>query len=274
MIEKSPLWRLFAMIRIMKNLVITVSLESSIDLLKNFADIIVLDQDPIPNRLQPYDTLYIRSHFGHPSTLPEVFRFEIEDIVKRAKQENPDIKFIDDTDTVTKVLDAEDKWNQYKIFSSFMPKTKLLNNDLDVSGFDRPVFKNRLSSHGNGVTWDIFETTSPRQDWLIQESIDIKEELRTYVIKGKVYPIGAVRQSKTSDQNTQAVDSRPLLSDEIDFSSRIGHQVPFMDIIGLDIAKGPDGKLYLMEVNRSPGFGKFAALTGINLACFLYGEKF
>jgi glutathione synthase/RimK-type ligase-like ATP-grasp enzyme len=145
---------------------------------------------------------------------------------------------------------------------------------LDVSSFDRPVFKNRLSSHGNGVTWNIHETTSPRQDWLVQESLDIYEELRVYVINGKVYPIGAVRQSKILDQNTQAIDSRPLETDEIDFSSRIGQQVPFMDIIGLDIARNSDGKLYLMEVNRSPGFGNFAMLTGVNLASFLYGEKF
>lgn len=261
------------MIRTMKNLVITVSPESSIDLLRTFADIIVLDKEPVPNKLPSYETLYIRSHFGHPSTLPEVFRSEIENIVKLAKQENPDVKFIDNTDTVDKVLEAEDKWNQYKIFSSFMPKTKLLGNNLDVSGFNHPVFKNRLSSHGNGVTWDIKETTSPRHDWLIQETIDINEELRVYVINGKVYPIGAVRQSKTSNHNMQALGSRPLDLDEIEFSSRIRQKAASMDIIGLDIARNSDGKLYLMEANRSPGFGKFATLTGINLASFLYGEK-
>jgi hypothetical protein len=108
--------------RLMKNLVITVSPESSIDLLKGFADIVVLDKEPVPNKLPSYETLYIRSHFGQPATLPEVFRSKIEDIVQRAKYENPDIKFIDNTDTVDKVLGAEDKWNQYEIFSNFMPK--------------------------------------------------------------------------------------------------------------------------------------------------------
>lgn len=262
------------MMRIMKNLVITVSPESSIDLLKRFADVIILDKESVPNKLPFYETLYIRSHFGHPSTLPEVFRSEIEAIVYRAKQENPNIRFIDDTDTVDKVMDFEDKWNQYEIFSSFMPKTELLNNDLDVTGFDQPIFKHRFSSHGNGVTWDLKETTSPRQDWLVQESLNIYEELRIYVINGKVYAIGAVRQSKTLDQNTHALDTRSLESDEIDFASRIGQQVPSMSIVGLDIARNSDGKLYLMEVNRSPGFGKFAELTGVNLASFLYGEGF
>jgi hypothetical protein len=157
------------MMSTMKNLVITVSPESSIDLLKSFADVIILDKEPTPKVLPFYETLYIRSHFGDLSTLPEVFRSEIEDIVRRAKLENPNIKFIDGIDTVEKILDTEDKWNQYKIFGSFMPQTKLLSDDLDVSGFNRPVFKNRFSSRGKGVTWHIEETTRPLQDWLIQE---------------------------------------------------------------------------------------------------------
>jgi len=262
------------MMRVMKNLVITVSPDSSIDLLREFADVIVLDKELVPHTLPSYETLYIRSHFGQPSTLPEVFRSEIENIVQRVKYENPHVRFIDNTDTIDKVMNIEDKWTQYKIFSNFMPNTKLLSDDLNVFGFDRPVFKKRLSSHGNGVTWNIQETTSPRLDWLIQESLDIIEELRVYVINGNVYPIGAVRQSKTSSQNTQAVGYRILVQAEIDFSSRIGKLASSMDIIGLDIARDSDSKLYLMEVNRSPGFGKFSALTGVNLARFLYGEKF
>jgi len=272
--KKSLFQRLFVMMRIMKNLVITVSPDSSIDLLNAFADILVLDKQPILSTMPFYETLYIRSHFGQPSTLPQVFRAQIEDIVRRAKQKNSAIRFIDNTYTVDKILATEDKWQQYEIFNSFMPKTKLLSNDLDISGFERPIFKNRLSSHGNGVTWNIEETTSPREDWLIQESLDIIEELRIYVINGNVYPIGAIRESKTSDQSTQAVDSRSLTQDEIDFSLNVGQQAPDLDIIGLDISRTPNGKLYLIEVNKSPGFGKFAELTGVNLASFLYGEKF
>jgi hypothetical protein len=245
--------------KVMKNLVIAVSPDSSLELLGAFADIIVLDKESVPDAIPFYETIYIRSHFGRPETLPQVFRAEIEDIIHRAKQENPNIKFVDGTSSVDMILGTEDKWRQYEIFYRFMPNTKLLNNDLDVSGFERPVFKNRLSSHGNGVTWNIDDTTSPRKDWLI---------------KGKVYPVGAIRQNKTSNQSTQAIDSRSLTQDEIDFSLKIGEQAPILDIIGIDIARTLDGKLYLMEVNRSPGFGKFAELTGVNLASLLYGEKF
>lgn len=261
------------MIRIMKNLVIAVSPDSSLKLLGAYADIIVLDKEPVPDNISFYETLYIRSHFGQPATLPQVFRAEIEGIVQRAMHENPDLKFIDGTDTVDKILNAEDKWRQYEAFSSFMPKTGLLSKGLDTSGFERPVFKNRLSSHGNGVTWDIEKVTRPTVDWLVQESLDITEELRIYIIGSKVYPVGAIRQSKTLAQNTQAVDSRNLTQEEIDFSSKIGQQALNMDIVGLDVAHTSDGKLYLMEVNRSPGFGMFAKMTGANLASFLYAEK-
>ena len=257
----------------MKHLVVAVSPDSSLELLGEYADIIVLDKESIPASIPRYETLYIRSHFGQASTLPQVFRKEIEAIVQRAKQQNPYIAFIDDTDTVEKILDTEDKWRQYKTFSEFMPNTQLFNDAADISGFEHPIFKNRFSSHGNGVTWDREKVTPPNDEWLVQESLDIVEELRVYVIRGEVYPVGAIRQSKTADQNTQAVDSRNLTPQEVDFSLNVGKKAIGMDIIGIDIARTSDENLYLMEVNRSPGFGLFAQLTGINLASNLYGEK-
>ena len=262
------------MIRIMKNLVIAVSPDSSLELLGAFADIIVLDKDPVPNSITHFDTLYIRSHFGQTATLPQVFRTEIDDIVKRAKHVNPEIKFIDDADTVEKILASEDKWQQYKNLGEFMPKTQLLSEMSSITDFKRPVFKHRFSSHGNGVTWDMEKITEPTNNWLIQETLNINEELRVYVIRGEVYPICAIRQSKTSENSTQAVDSRKLTQDEIEFSQKIARQAPSMDIIGMDIARTSPGQLYLMEVNRSPGFGIFAKLTGINLASLLYSQKF
>lgn len=257
----------------MKNLVVAVSPDSSLELLGAFADIIVLDKEPVPAHIPRYETLYIRSHFGQAATLPQVFRAEIEDIVQRAKHENPNIKFIDGTDTVEKILAIEDKWLQYVTFNDFMPKTRLLNDKSDIAGFKRPIFKNRFSSHGNGVTWDIEKVTAPTNNWLVQESLDIIEELRVYVINGEVYPVGAIRRSKTAEQSTQPVDSRELTPEETEYSSRIGRQAISMDIIGLDIARTSDGRLYLMEVNRSPGFGVFAELTGVNLANLLYDKN-
>lgn len=256
----------------MKHLVIAVSPDSSLDLLESFADIIILDKEALPTTMPRYDTLYIRSCFGHSATLPQNFRTETKDIVHRAIQENPDIKFIDEVDTVEKILAFEDKWLQYKLFSNFMPRTQLLNDTVSIASFERPVFKNRLSSRGNGVTWDIEKVTSFAGEWIVQESLDIAEELRVYVIRGKVYSSGAVRQSMTSEQKTRVVGYRDLTQDEIDFSFAISRQANGMDIIGIDIARTSEGELRLMEANRSPGFAAFAKLTGVNLARLIYEE--
>jgi len=253
----------------MKNLVIGVSPESSLKLLGSFADIIMLDKDPLPKIMPSYDTLYLRSHFAQPETLPQNFRLEIEDLVQRAKLENPSLKFVDGMDNVDALLAFEDKWQQYKTFRDLMPMTKLFN-DRSVSAFQRPVFKKRLSSRGTGVTWDLEKVSGPFDDWLAQESLDIMQELRVYVICGEVYSIGVVRQSKTAHQKTQAVDFRALTKDEIEFSSQVSRRAPGLDFIGLDVARTADGMLYLMEVNRSPGFAAFDRLTSVNLGAILY----
>lgn len=153
-----------------------------------------------------------------------------------------------------------------------MPRTELLQDNTNTSSFEHPIFKQRLSSRGRGVTWDEKLITPPRQNWIIQESITIDQELRIYLIGGQVYPVGAIRQSKTALQATEAIDSRQLTQDEIDFASKVSQLTPNLDIAGIDIARTSAGDLYLVEVNRSPGFAKFYDLTGVNLAEKLYAN--
>ena len=258
------------MMRIMKNLVIAVSPDSSLELLGSHADVIVLDKGLNESSDVTYDTVYIRSHFSRPSTLPQNFRSEIDTLVQRAKHLNSEVKFIDNTDNVDTIVAFEDKWLQYTAFGKFMPRTELYDDNVDISSYIRPIFKNRLSSRGSGVTWDKNKATRSTNEWIIQESLNIDEELRVYVICGEVYPTGAVRRNMTEEQNTEAIDSRKLTQDEIDFSSSVISLASSLDIIGIDIALTSDGKLSLMEVNRSPGFAKFKELTGVNLASVLY----
>jgi hypothetical protein len=252
------------------HLVISVSTDSSLELLGAFADVIVLDTDPLPPILKRYETLYIRSHFSRPSLLPQVFHTEIESIVQRAVYVNPNVTYIDAMSTVDAIVDFEDKWHQYEIFKEYMPKTQLLDTTQNTAFFKRPVFKKRLSSQGVGVTWDAEKITGPAEDWIVQESLDIAEELRIYVIRGRVHPVGVIRQSKTTQQRVQAVDYRTLTQDEIDFSLQASSRAPGLDIIGLDIARTPAGELTLIEANRSPDFAAFEKLTGVNLAGTLY----
>lgn len=261
---------LFAMIELMKNLVVAVSPDSSLELLKSHADILVLDKDLVKISDTHYDTVYIRSHFSQPSTLPQNFRREIDVIVQRVKRANQKVRFIDDMDNVDAIVAFEDKRQQYKAFSEFMPRTERLSASTDISSFMRPIYKNRLSSRGSGVTWDKKSTVDSMEDWIVQETLHIRDELRVYIVNGEVYPVGAVKQSMTEENRAQSLDSRALTQDEIDFSSGIIRRSPNLDMVGIDMARTIDGKLSLMEVNRSPGFAKFCELTGVNLANKLY----
>jgi hypothetical protein len=252
----------------MKHLVIAVSPDSSLELLAAYADIVVLDKHPMLDGMMGYDTVYIRSHFGQASTLPQNFRSEIDHIVQRVKQLNPAVTFVDGMRDVDEIINFEDKWHQYELFRNRMPHTELLDS-ADAGSFERPLFKKRLSSRGRGVTWDKASAV-PAEDWIVQESLNIKEELRIYVVCGEVYPVGSVRQSMTARRQAQVIGVRDLTQHEIDFATTIAKQAPGLDMIGLDVALTATGQLCLMEVNRSPGFAKFHQLTGINLAEALY----
>lgn len=258
------------MIKSMKNLVIGVSPESSLELLGSFADVVKLDKDLVDNKVLDYDTVYIRSHFSEPSLTPEYFRTEINSLVHSVKSINPKVRFIDSMDNVDAIMAFEDKWLQYVTFGSFMPRSEKYDDGVDISSFVHPIYKHRLSSNGSGVTWDKEKAVYSNNEWIIQESLNIQEELRIYIIFGEVYPIGAVRRSMTEGQKAQAIDFRKLSEDEIDFSLNVMKRSINLDVVGIDAARTLDGELSLIEVNRSPGFAKFEKLTGVNLASVLY----
>ncbi|OGL23620.1 hypothetical protein A2791_02150 [Candidatus Saccharibacteria bacterium RIFCSPHIGHO2_01_FULL_46_30] len=254
----------------MNHLVIAVSADSSLELLGKYADVIILDKDPMPTKLKYYESVYIRSHFSTPELSPQNYRSEIEDPISRAVAENENVKFIDHMDTIDAIIEFEDKWHQYQKFSEFMPPTKLLSDNNSPANFTRPVYKKRLSSRGNGVTWNITGVSGDPTDWIIQETLNIAEEIRVYTIDGKVHSVGAIRRSMSNEQKTLALNHRELVENEIQFASKVAAKTPSLDILGLDIARTENGELFLMEVNRSPGFGAFEKLTGVNLADFLY----
>lgn len=255
----------------MNHIAITVSAESSVNLLSKHADIVLLDQAIDPDALSIYKSIYVRSHFSTVELQPQNFRDTITAIVCQARSLNPNIHVIDGMDTVEKIVGFEDKWNQYQIYSDFMPQTRVLNTHID-SNNHKFIYKKRLSSRGLGVTTNLSEVTGLVNEWIVQEKLDIDEEVRIYVIRGKVYPMGAVRSSMTTNQKTISVNARELNNDEISFASAIGQRSNELDMIGLDVARTSDGTLQLMEANRSPGFGAFAELTGVNLADVLYDD--
>ena len=255
----------------MNHLVVTVSPESSVDLLSKHADIILLDQVNVTKVLSIYKSIYVRSHFSKAELQPQNFQDTITAIVSRAKSLNPNIHVVDGMDTVEKIIGFEDKWNQYQIYSEFMPQTRVLNTKNNTNS-QKFIYKKRLSSRGLGVTADLSEVTGSVNDWIAQEKLDIDEEIRVYIIRGTVYPLGAVRSSMTTNRKTLSINARELINDEIAFASAISQRSNELDMIGLDVARTNDGTLQLMEVNRSPGFGAFAELTQVNLSDVLYAD--
>ncbi len=253
----------------MNHLVITVSADSSLQLLGEYADFIVLDKDPMPAELKSYKSVYIRSHFSTPELSPQNYRTEIEGLLKKVLDKNKDVYFFDNMNTVDAIVEFEDKWRQYEKFAEFMPLTKQLSNS-DSPEFMVPIYKKRLSSRGNGVTWNRSEVSEDLNDWIIQETLDIVEEIRIYTINGDIYPIGAIRRSMTDEHKTLAINYRKLTAEEIDFATKITAKAPSFSVLGLDIAHTKEDGLFLMEVNRSPGFGAFEKLTNVNLADFIY----
>lgn len=152
----------------MDHLVITVSVDSSLELLGKYADVIVLDKDSLPIRIKSYKSVYIRSHFSIPELLPQKFCTEIETLVGLLSAENPAIIFIDNMASVDVIVAFEDKWHQYKKFSEFMPSTRLFSDSEDTSEFTRPIYKKRLSSRSTGVTWNSNEVVGAPEDWIVK----------------------------------------------------------------------------------------------------------
>lgn len=254
----------------MKHLVVAVSLDSSLELLASYADIVILDKDPAIKANKLYDTLYIRSHFSQPSMSPQAFRNEIEKLVESTMRTNQNVKFIDNMSTVDEIVAFEDKWLQYETFGTFMPRTELYTETVVSSSFLRPVYKMRLSSRGTGVTWDAGKVPNSSAEWIIQESLDIQEELRVYVIRQKPYPVAAVKHSMSDSRTAQSFDTRLLTPDEAEYALNVMRRAPELDMVGIDMARTANGELKVLEVNRSPGFAKFHELTGFNLAQELY----
>lgn len=104
-------------------------------------------------------------------------------------------------------------------------------------------------------------------------------DLRVFLINSKV--IAAMRRTSWSDWRTNVAlggtAERVELSDS-EASLAVGAaEAVGCPIAGVDLLPGPDGKLYVIEVNAVPGWRALAPVTGVDVAAavvrFLVGEK-
>jgi glutathione synthase/RimK-type ligase-like ATP-grasp enzyme len=168
-------------------------------------------------------------------------------------------------DSITSMDDIllEDKWKQYELFSSFMPKTELLQQITDA---DKPnhITKKRISSRSTGIFFQSKDLIEEPSSYIIQEKVEIMVEYRVYMIFGEIMPMVALKSSKTPHKKV-AIYKTEHISDSLrEFTYQLGERIPF-DVVGLDVAKTKEGYT-LIELNRSCLFDAYFTFTGINLA--------
>lgn len=214
-------------------------------------------------RERTFQVIYIRDPFNNPP-------FDTEDITRRLEllySLQPNARYIDSAQDIDKVF-FEDKWVQYQTLAEVIPET-VMGKTGEIVG-EGKIAKKRISARSRDILFpgDVL----PGDDWIIQNALYIKEELRVYVIKGEIIPLASIKRSKANDQTTKVVGIRELTQQETDFVAKVVAKVPWMDFAGFDIVMCEEG-LYLLEANRAPQFKKYSELTETNIAAQLFANS-
>lgn len=101
---------------------------------------------------------------------------------------------------------------------------------------------------------------------LLQQYINIKNEYRVIIIDG--HCIGMVEKVAEEGQiaRNAALGSMFIACNDAEISEFCRQHTSKKGIIGADVARSADGKLYLLESNRAPQWQAFEKATGINVA--------
>ncbi|MCQ2571118.1 MAG: ATP-grasp domain-containing protein [Candidatus Saccharibacteria bacterium] len=202
-----------------------------------------------------YDIVYFRDPFNDIGVLDKTVAERAIGLFKNARS-------IDNVTSFDYLYELEDKFNQYKMYRDLMPATFLPYECEFVKG--RHLAKKRISQRSKDIYFDCPEQLG--DDWIIQELLDIKEELRVYVVFGEVIPQATIKAKV--DGKVKIVGGRILNENEISLCKEIARRSN-LNFIGIDLAVLNNGELKLIEVNRSPQFIRFSeiynesVLTGI-----------
>lgn len=202
----------------------------------------------------PADLVYFRDPFNDPDYQPNSAR--IDQIISQYHS----ARIIDQLRSFQDILDHEDKYKQSQLYQDLYPNTWLPSQHEFVVGSN--IAKPRISQRAKNILFDLNGQQIDDQ-WIIQELFDINEELRVYVVAGEILPIASIKSSKANGP-VKVIGTRALTHQEVDFVREVMKKCP-LDIAGLDIAILRDGKLRLIEANRSPQFKRYIELTGVNI---------
>ncbi len=203
-----------------------------------------------------FEIVYIRDPFN-------TGKLDLETIAPKLttiKSSHANAYFVDDVSDTEGVL-IEDKWRQYQQWEPWMPLTYIGGSD--AIGEGPYIAKKRISARSRDIRFNI-HPTEVSTDWIVQEQLVINEELRVYVLFGKLVKLASRRRPSGLHQATKVTGLRMLVDEEMVFMQQIVSGMKKFDLLGLDIATTPDG-LRLIEVNRSPQFKRYNELCKGNL---------
>lgn len=146
--------------------------------------------------------------------------------------------------------------------------------ELDSDVVVKPIF----GSEGRGImrvsdrelAWRTFRTLERTQSvLLLQQYIDHGgADIRILILDGEV--LGGIRRSHPTDFRTnvaQSATAEKYTPGEQEITTALtAANVIEARFAGVDLVYGPDGTLYVLEVNGVPGWRAFAKATGIDVA--------
>lgn len=199
---------------------------------------------------EQFNMVYFRDPFNDDSI--ENYKYRIDMVINQFSE----AKSIDEIRSFDDMKRIEDKWSQALLYGDLMPSTSLYSDCDFILG--KHLAKKRISQRAKDIVFAPNDTLN--DDWIMQELLNIKEELRVYSVFGEVLPEATIKTSKTTGK-VKVINKRRLSDEEVVFCKQVAKKSN-LDFIGIDLAILQNSDLKLIEVNRSPQFKRFVDYYG------------
>ncbi len=212
---------------------------------------------------EPSNIVYFRDPFNSPDYIPD--ESNLNNIIEYYK----DSRSIDNIRSFSDMKTIEDKYHQYQIFGDLMPKTWLPSEKTFVEGEN--LAKPRISQRAKDILFTL-DNKKLDDSWIVQEILNIKEEIRVYVVEGKIIDTVSIKSSKQTGK-VKVLGTRKITPGEREFVKLAAKKAENLDFIGFDVAILENGDMKIIEANRSPQFVRYFELTKKNIVNNFCEEK-
>ena len=177
--------------------------------------------------MNPAELVYFRDPFNDENFQPVPEKIDTIINFYRNSKSIDNIRCFDDMKNI------EDKYCQYKIFGEdMMPKTYLPSQIKFEVG--KHLAKPRISQRAKNILFEIGNVELD-DSWIIQEILPIKEEIRVYVVRGKIFETVSIKSSKQFGK-VKVVGVRDISEEELVFVREAVRKIPMIDFVGFDVA--------------------------------------